>query len=338
MNQTLIRYICIAIILVTILLVAIFLMIRFIIKIKVNKRIKNYIIKDKVEDSLSIVDIIIKYFLIITKKLSNFFNKHHMFKKYRLRFEKYLIYLPKDIFNTVDLISAKFVFMLITNILYLAVIGIRGIYFNIINLLVLNILSFFIVDIIIILMYTNKKKLIEEQLLQAIIIMNSAFKSGKNIYEAVQIIKDELPSPMKDEFSIIAKDLDYGLDVSVIFERFYNRVKVEEAKYITSSLSLLNKTGGSIVTVFNMIEKRFYARLKIKDELKSLTASSRILSNTLCVLPFIYVLIISLLNPSFFKPLFTSIIGLILDIAILLLYICYIIVIKKVMKVDEVWK
>ena len=61
-----------------------------------------------------------------------------------------------------------------------------------------------------------------------------------------------------EEFDIIAKDLNYGLDLTTVFSRFYDRVKVDEIKYITSSLSLLNKTGGNIVSVFNMIEKHFY--------------------------------------------------------------------------------
>ena len=47
------------------------------------------------------------------------------------------------------------------------------------------------VDLVIIYLYRDKKKLIEEQLLQAVVIMNSAFKSGKNIIQALTIVKNE---------------------------------------------------------------------------------------------------------------------------------------------------
>lgn len=336
MNQTLIRYICLSITIVTIILVVVFLLVRFFLKVKVQKRIAGYVIKEKNEENISLVDLILKFFFYLVSKFSGFFNKHHMFKNYRTHLEKYLIYLNEDKFSSIDLVSAKFITAIFIDFLYFAVIGIRGVYFKLLNFIIINILSFYIVDVIVLILYKSKKKLIEEQLLQAVIIMNSAFKSGKNIYQAVQIIKDELPSPMKEEFTIIAKDLKYGLDVNTIFDRFYNRVKVEEAKYIASSLSLLTKTGGSIVTVFNMIEKRFYNRLKIRNELKSLTASSKFLSNTLCLLPFIYIFFIWILNPSFFKPLYTTTIGFILDILIILLYTSYVVLIKNVMKVDEV--
>ena len=69
-------------------------------------------------------------------------------------------------------------------------------------------------------------------------------------------------------------DIDYGLSLEVVFDRFYNRVKLEDIKYITSSLSLINKTGGNIVRVFGSIEKNFYDKKKIKDEMNSLTSSS----------------------------------------------------------------
>jgi len=167
-------------------------------------------------------------------------------------------------------------------------------------------------------------------------MMNSAFKSGKNILQAIEIVKKELPSPIKEEFEIIHKDLSYGLDLSTVFERFYKRIKLKEAKYITSSLSLLSKTGGNIVTVFNMIEKSFYDRLKIKNELAALTSSSKFLYRMLIGMPIIFVLVIITMNPTYFNPLLTTNIGYIIDVIILVLYIIYIMIIKSVMKVEEV--
>jgi len=167
-------------------------------------------------------------------------------------------------------------------------------------------------------------------------MMNSAFKSGKNILQAIEIVKKELPSPIKEEFATIYKDLSYGLDLSVVFERFYNRVRVEEAKYITSSLALLSKTGGNIVSVFNMIEKNFYDRLKIKNELDALTSSSKFLYRMLISLPIIFVLVIVMMNPNYFSPLISTKLGIIIDVIIIGIYIAYIFIIKKMMKVEEV--
>ena len=189
-------------------------------------------------------------------------------------------------------------------------------------------------DIILIIVYKKKRNTIEAGLLQAIVIMNSAFKSGKNIWQAINIVKTSTESPIKEEFEIISKDIDYGLDLLTVFERFYNRVKVEEVKYITSSLSLLNKTGGNIVSVFNMIEKHFYDKLKIKNELNSLTSSSKMLYRILVVIPFVFIIVITMLNKDYFNPLFNNILGIFAIILAPILYTIYILVIRKILKVE----
>ena len=62
--------------------------------------------------------------------------------------------------------------------------------------------------------------------------------------------------------------MTYGLSIEVVFERFYNRVKLDDAKYIASSLTLLNKTGGNIVKVFGTREKSFFSKKKRKQEMQ----------------------------------------------------------------------
>ena len=194
--------------------------------------------------------------------------------------------------------------------------------------------SFFIIDIYFALEYKNRKKRIENDLLSAIIIMNNAFKSGMNIMQAVSIVESELEGPIKDEFKKISMDIKYGLSLETVFDRFYNRVKIEDAKYITSSLSLINKTGGNIVRVFGAIEKNFYDKKKIKDEMDSLTSSSIFMFRLLITMPILLCLVIFMLNREFFIPLFTTGLGRVIILLILLLYSLYILVIKRVMKVD----
>ena len=163
--------------------------------------------------------------------------------------------------------------------------------------------------------------------------MNNAFGSGKNIMQAIQIVKTELDGPIQDEFEKIYLDISYGLTLDIVFKRFYERVKVEDAKYITSSLTLLNKTGGDIVKVFSRLEKSILDKKNLRNELHSLTSSSRFVFRFLTVLPFAFVLIIFILNPSYFTPLFTSSLGIMVLVFMAILYILYIIIIRRVLEV-----
>lgn len=336
MNSAIISKLIIEIIICIIFIICVFIFVRLFYQGKYVKRVENFSISKNNINENSIYDKLYKFFVKLLKKISKFTKKSYFLSNYAKKIDKYLIYNKNKNITSNDYISLKIVYMLFVLLLYFITCIIRIVNINLFVSLLISILSFFIIDLIIIINYKNKRNTIESGLLQAVVIMNSAFKSGKNIYQAINIVRTSLSSPIKEEFDIIAKDLNYGLDLTTVFSRFYDRVKVDEIKYITSSLSLLNKTGGNIVSVFNMIEKHFYDKLKIKNELSSLTSSSKMLYKVLIFIPFIFVIIIITLNPNYFNPLITTKIGLVLDIIMLLIYILYIIVIKKILKVEKI--
>ena len=322
----------------TMLIVLVFVALQLYYSVKNEERISAFVINAKPATNLSFVDSLINIFYGLIKFTSGYLNKSRFFKTYAKQFNKYFIYIKTDKVEDIDYISFKFIILLLFQILYIICCLIGLAKFRLIVLIIVSIFAFFIIDIGVIINYQNKKKQIEEQLLQAIIIMNSAFKSGKNIMQAIEIVKEELSSPIKEEFQIVSKDISYGLSLYEAFSRFANRVKLEEAKYITSSLSLLSKTGGNIVTVFNMIERNFYDRLRIKNELNALTGTSRFLYRFLMFIPFVFISVIVLLNPTYFNPLLSSKLGLFLDLIMIAIYIIYLVIIRKIMKVDEVWE
>lgn len=301
--------------------------------VKLDNRFYNYSLTSTIDEEVPFFEKIYQYVWKLIKKLSSLISKSEVLKNYGKSFEKYISYEEKDKKSGLDYISIKFLISFILGIIYIISSMLRF-NFNSMFLMLIMIISFFIIDVYFSLEYKNRRKRIENDLLSAIIIMNNAFKSGMNIMQAVSIVESELEGPIKDEFKKISMDIKYGLSLETVFDRFYNRVKIEDAKYITSSLSLINKTGGNIVRVFGAIEKNFYDKKKIKDEMDSLTSSSIFMFRLLIIMPLILCLVIFMLNKEFFNPLFTTAIGRIIILLILLLYSLYILVVKRVMRVD----
>lgn len=325
------------IIIVSIILILVFLLIKFYISICYEKRIKRFSLDAPRENYQSFADKAISFLNKLTKKLSKGLIKSDASRRYAKRFEKYIEYnTTKNNLEPIDYISIKIFVMLGFQILYLISLTIRLYKFNMFTFLLISIFGFFLTDIVVAIIYKRTRKLLEDQLLQAIVIMNGAFKSGKNIHNALDIVRTELPNPIRAEFEIVYKDINYGLSLYEAFDRFADRIKLEQAKYITTSLALLSRTGGNIVTVFEMIEKSFYNRMKIKQELMTLTASSKFLYKMLIFIPLGIILLIVCLDPSYFLPLITSELGILITCIILVLYLVYIVLIKRVMRVEEV--
>ena len=299
---------------------------------KLEKRFEAFSLQSNKEQIISIFDEMAILFWKTIHKLSFLFEKSQVLTEYAKKYERFIPFEEKERKESIDYIAIKVIIGIVFVLLNIISIFIHK-KTNFITLLCSFLLGFFLPDITLTIKFKNKRKQIEEELLKAIIIMNNSFKSGRNIMQAIQIVKTELEGPIADEFKKIYLDITYGLSLEVVFNRFYERVKLEDAKYIASSLTLLSKTGGNIVSVFESIEKSFFDKKKLQNEMKSLTAASVFVFRVLVSLPLFFSFIIFILNPTYFNPLFSSGLGILLLLAIIFLYINYILVIRKAMKV-----
>ncbi len=303
--------------------------------IRYEKRISKYTIDSIKEDSLSFFDRVNIAYFEICHRLSKALKKIRIFDTYSKKYEKYIDGSKQIRDEPMDYISTKilcgilvFLIVLVSDVLQYKPISLIQVIYSLL-------IGFFLPDLFLISRNQFRKRQIENDLLKSIIIMNNAFKSGRSTMQAIQIVSEELDGPLAGEFKKMYIDLTYGLSLETVFTRFAKRVNIEEVKYITTSLTILNKTGGDIVKVFSSIERSFFNRRKLQQELKSLTASARLIFNILVVLPFVLFLMIFILNPTYFNPLFTTPIGLVILLVIVLLYTTYIFIIRRIMKVEE---
>ena len=145
----------------------------------------------------------------------------------------------------------------------------------------------------------------------------------------------DIVGPLKEEFDKMNLDLKFGLDLETVFERFSHRVPTEDVNYITTSLIILNRTGGDISTIFESIEANFLERRKLIQELKATTASANAIFKILVSLPFIIVLIIHIFNRTYFEAFFKSPIGYLLLFLTIALYLIYLVIIHNIMRIED---
>ena len=305
---------------------------KYIKSIKLERRFSKYTINSSKNKSIALFDNLYIQYLDFVDKLSNILSKSIFIKNRSKRYDKYVTAFEKDS-SSMKIMSKKVIVGFIYVMFAIIVKLIEGILAKPFEMFIPFILGFYTLDIVYYYKYINYKKKIENDLLEAITIMNNAFKAGMSITQAVELVSKELKGPISNEFKKISDEISLGLDIEVAFKRFSNRIKSEEAIYLTSSLSVLNKTGGNIIKVFNSIEKNMFNRRKLEQELKSLTSSSKLIMYVLIVVPIVFVIFISIINKDYFKPLFTHPIGIFLIIIMLIIYITYIIVVRKVLKV-----
>ena len=299
--------------------------------LKLKKRFDKYSLVLDIE-SPSLIDKLLEYYKELENDFSKKLIKTHAFDSYSRKYSKYsgslkisdnMNYLSNKIY-----IGTLFVFLLFINIvltkkkitLYLIVLSF--------------LLGFFIYDIYLYIIYKYVDKRISDDMSTAIVIMNNSFKSGLSIVQAIDMVSSTMDGLISDEFKKMSLEISSGLELEQVFKRFSLRVPCSESLYLASFLSVLNETGGDIVSVFNSIEKNSIMRKKLREELNSASSQSRLVFKILVVIPPLLIISILLLNSSYFNVLFTTGLGISVLIIILLLYILYIYIIRKIVYIE----
>lgn len=298
------------------------------------KRISAYSIEPIKDNNISFSDGIVNKYLSFVRKMRPYMKRIKYFKIRSKKYDKYIKYKQKDMIESIDFITNKLIIAIVFLFLaiYSQIFNFSG--FGIFRYLINYFIGYYILDIYYYFYYRSQTKLIERELLRAVIVMNNAFKAGKSTLQAIKIASIELPEPINDEFKKMYLDMKFGLSVDTVFDRFAKRVNLEEAVYLSSSLTILNKTGGNIVEVFSSIEKTLFDKKKLNEELKNISSAPKMVVYTLFFVPIVFTLFIYILNRNYFKPLFDSPLGYIIIAIIIVMFSIYVFLLRRILRIE----
>ena len=291
-----------------------------------EKRLKRYSVHSAKED-MSFMDRVIQKY---KKEISRFENNETL-QKHSQSYKKYITVGEKE--NPVSFLIYKLTIGIIFTTIAVISTLLSGKIMSIIGIIISFIIGYYIYDIYLYISTKRKMKKIKNDMLRAVILLNNSFKAGKSILQATKIASQKLPKPISEEFKRIYQDMSYGLSADIAFQRFAKRVNLEEATYIASSLTILNKTGGNIVSVFTSIEKTLFDRKKLENDLKTSASASNFVVKFLMIIPIIFVLVIYVISPTYFDPLFSSPLGYFILLIMWMMFIIFIYLLNKIMKV-----
>ncbi len=315
------------------LILSIIFILKYIKAINLEKKIVKYSVEPIKNRKISTIQKLKTIFKNIIHKLSNGLKKSVVISNHAKKYDKYSP-LYHDLYDeSIEFISFKIVVGVIFVIITLISKTIQLKMTNFYEMILPFIFGYYFPNIIYIIKYKMYRSKIENDLLQAIIIMNNAFKSGRSIIQAIELVTKELTGPISEEYKKMYLEYNLGLSIETVFKRFEQRIKLEDVTYLTASLSILNKTGGNIIKVFSSIEKSLFNKKKLKLEMRSLTGASKLIAWILFLVPFLFVILISAISPTYFVPLYTNPLGIILIVIMLIIYLIYIWIIRKIMKV-----
>lgn len=320
------------------LLAATLMILRYNRSLKKSGRINAYTIKSSEDSSrLTLGDAFFVVLDLFVKNISKRLLKIKLFNRLAKRNEKYLVTFNKSGLKSIDFISYKIIIFLLLNLIIFSYKLITNLAFTRLDFLLSLVFSYAIIELYLKYRFYLHNRRIKDQLLDAIILMNNAFKAGKSTLLALENVYLELDNEMGHEFKIVYNDITKGLGIDEAFNRLAVRTNLREIDYIASSICVMTKAGGNIVKVFERILASYYNRKKIEAEASAILVVSKITMWVLVLMPLVFGVIITLINQTYFTPLFNTSLGNVILGLIVFLYFIYIYITTKIIKGVEVW-
>ncbi len=316
----------------------IFLLIRLIkllIANRYNKKFSAFVYSDvsTVDHSLEAkIASIIKSFIVAN---SFILNKLHLFKKRRQKYDCYLFINNYYLEQNIDFISVRILLNIIIILISSIFLLFSFSYYNLAIVLLFIILINFVIHIILIRYLRYYRKLLNKELLSVIRTINNSLSVGLNITQAINIAAKRCNPLLNQELELIVSDLNNGISIEKAFNRLYNRVKTDEILYLSSILSVLSKSGGSIQNTFEILEEDYDKKIKRQRSVNNLLLPYRFIFNFLGILPLIFFTYKLITINGLFIELFNSLYNTILIKLLIIYNVCYFIIVNNLMEVTK---
>lgn len=181
----------------------------------------------------------------------------------------------------------------------------------------------------------NKRyKRFNGQIGDALVIMGNSLRAGFSFLQSMEMVSKEMPSPIADEFGRAIREMNLGTPTEEALLNITNRIESEDIDLVITAVLIQRQTGGNLAEVLDNISQTIRERIRIKGEIKTLTAQGRISGIIVGLLPFALTIILFLINPQYIKTLFSSLLGFILLGAGLISQTIGLLLVKKIVDIE----
>ena len=179
----------------------------------------------------------------------------------------------------------------------------------------------------------KRTKVFESQLGDTLIMMCNSLKSGFSFQQAMDSVAADMPAPVGVEFARACNEIRYGATLDEALENMTERIKSPDLMLVVSAVCIQRTTGGNLSEILTTISETIRDRLKIKGEIRSITAQGRTSGMIIGALPVMIAVALMLINPDYMNSFFTTAPGRVMLVVSIVMEIIGFVGIKKVVTI-----
>jgi tight adherence protein B len=179
----------------------------------------------------------------------------------------------------------------------------------------------------------KKRRLFGEQLPDNLDVVASGLRAGHSLVGGLSLVVNDAAEPSKSEFQRVVADEQLGVPLEDALMVVAGRMKSRDVEQVALVSSLQRETGSNSAEVLDRVIENIRERAGLRRLIRSLTAQGRLSRWVVTFLPVGLLLVISAINPTYMRPLFTHTSGRIVLAIGVIMIVSGSLVIKKIVDI-----
>jgi tight adherence protein B len=143
-----------------------------------------------------------------------------------------------------------------------------------------------------------------DQLPDMLNLVVNGLRAGYSTLQAMEAVSKELPTPICDEFKRVVQEIQLGIPMEKALENLLRRIPSQDLDFVVTAINVQREVGGNLAEIMDVISFTIRERVRIKGEIRALTAQSMYSGRALALMPIGLMCILYFLNRSYIMEFF----------------------------------
>lgn len=143
-----------------------------------------------------------------------------------------------------------------------------------------------------------------DQLSDMLNLMVNGLRAGYSVMQAMEAVSRELPSPISDEFRRLVQEMQIGIPMEKALDNLLRRIPSDDLDFVVTAINVQREVGGNLSEILDTISFTIRERVRIKGEIRVMTASVRTSGTVLSLIPVFLSLALWFVSPEYIGSFF----------------------------------
>ena len=135
-------------------------------------------------------------------------------------------------------------------------------------------------------------------------LIANSLRAGSSFLQSLEMVTREAQPPISTEFARVVREVSIGLPLEQALNNLTGRVKSSDLDLMATAIAIQYQVGGNLAEILDTIAETIRERVRIKGEIRTLTAQQRLSGYIVGFLPIGLLLFLMVAAPKFINPMF----------------------------------